>query len=100
VQVPRDHLERGVARQTRNADGSAYDWSPTLEGLFHVKSEPGGCGGQGAHVAVAYNGHCFFIDETDQDSKSTFSLLMELARLQFPGQTGRVPILTIPIGGR
>jgi hypothetical protein len=100
VQVPADHLARGIARQTRNADGSPFDWAPTLDGLFLVKSRPGDCGDEGAHVSVPYQGHCFFIDETDQDTKSTFALLMELARLQFPGQSGHAPMLTIPIGGR
>lgn len=98
VQVPTEHLERRLARQTLRADGSPYDWSPVLEGLFAVKSEPGGCGGKPAHVAVPYHGHCFFIDQADHDTKSTFALLMELARLQFPGNAGHAPMLTIPIG--
>lgn len=100
VQVPAEHLERGVARRTLKADGSPYDWEPTLRGLFKVKSQPGECGSEESHVAVGYSGHCFFIDETDQDTKSTFALLMELARLEVPSQTSRSPILTIPLGGR
>ena len=101
VQVPAEHLSRGVARQTRRPDGTAFDWEPVLRGLFKVKSEQGDCGSEDSHVAVAYSGHCFFIDETDQDTKSTFALLMELARLEVPsGQSGRAPILTIPLGGR
>lgn len=100
VQVPADHLERGVARQTKKPDGTPYDWEPVLRGLFKVKSEQGDCGGEDAHVSVGYSGHCFFIDATDQETKSTFALLMELARLEVPGQAGRAPILTIPLGGR
>jgi hypothetical protein len=100
VQVPLEHLTRGVARQTKNTDGTSFDWEPVLQGLFKVKSAPGECGGEDAHVAVGYSGHCFFIDATDQDTKSTFALLMELARLEVPGQQGRAPILTIPLGGR
>ena len=73
---------------------------PVLHGLFKVNAEPGDCGSEDSHVAVAYSGHCFFIDETDQDTKSTFALLMELARLEVPGQAGHAPILTIPLGGR
>lgn len=100
VQVPSEHLTRGVARQTRKPDGTPFDWEPVLRGLFKVKSEPGQCGGEDAHVSVSYSGHCFFIDATDQDTKSTFALLMELARLEVPSQAGRAPILTIPLGGR
>ncbi len=100
VQVPAEHLTRGVARQTRKPDGTPFDWEPVLRGLFKVKSEPGECGSEESHVSVGYSGHCFFIDATDQDTKSTFALLMELARLEVPGQAGRAPILTIPLGGR
>ena len=100
VQVPKEHLERGLARVTKRADGSAFDWEPLLRGLFQVKSEPGDCGDDGASVAVPYNGACFFIDATDHDSRSTFALLMELARLEVPTQAARSPILTIPLGGR
>jgi hypothetical protein len=35
----------------------------------------------------AYKDFWFYIDETDQDTKSTFSLLMELARLELAGRS-------------
>ncbi len=100
VEVPAEHLSRGVARQTKKPDGTPFDWEPVLHGLFKVKSEQGDCGSEDSHVSVGYAGHCFFIDATDQDTKSTFALLMELARLEVPGQAGHAPILTIPLGGR
>jgi hypothetical protein len=53
-----------------------------------------------AHVAVPYKGHGFYIDETDQDTKATFSLLMELSRLELVGKAGPGPVLTLPISGR
>lgn len=101
VEVPADHLERGLARRTRRPDGTPFDWEPVLRGLFKVKSAPGDCGDEAAQVAVNYSGHCFFIEATDAETKSTFALLMELARLEVPaGQSSRAPILTIPLGGR
>ena len=98
VRVPAEHLAQGIAPQTRLSDGSVFDWGPLLKGLFTVRSAEGDCGREPAHVAVPYQGYCFFIDRTDHDSKSTFALLMELARLQFPGHAGKAPVLTIPLG--
>lgn len=98
VQVPADHLERGLARTTRSPDGRPFDWEPLMRGLFRVRSQAGDCGDAPAHVAVVYDEHCFFIDETDHDTKSTFALLMELARLEVPAGEAKEPILTIPLG--
>ncbi|MFZ5440105.1 MAG: hypothetical protein ACOZQL_08860 [Myxococcota bacterium] len=99
VQVPREHLERGLARQTLNADGTPFDWAAQLAGLFSVKSVRGPCAPEEAHVAVEYAGACFFIEASDHETKSTFSLLMEHARLELSGKTGQgAPLLTIPLG--
>ena len=53
-----------------------------------------------AQVAVPYQGYWFYIDRTDQDTKATFSLLMELSRLELIGKTGVGPVLTLPVSGR
>lgn len=101
VAVPDEHLAGGLARQTKHPDGRRYDWNAELAGLFSVKSLPGSCAPESAHVAIEYAEHCFFIEATDQDTKATFSLLMELARLQLADKAGRAgPMLTIPLGGR
>jgi hypothetical protein len=39
-------------------------------------------------------------EDTDQETKSTFSLLMELARLELTGKAGPGPQLALPIGGK
>lgn len=46
-----------------------------------------------------YLDHWFWIDERDIDTKSTFSLLIELSRLELQGRGGTAPVLTIPVGG-
>jgi hypothetical protein len=98
VNVPAEHLQKGLARETRSADGKPYDWAPLLAGLFNVKSTTADCS-VSAHVAVEYAGYCFFIDATDHDTRATFSLLMELSRLQLSENTGsKAPLLTIPLG--
>lgn len=98
VEVPEEHFERGLARRTVRADGKAYDWPAQLRGLFQVKSRPGDCEDD-AHVAVPYDGWCFFIEAADFDSKATFALLMELSRLEVPNSSKQAPLLTIPLGG-
>jgi len=98
VDVPPEHLESGQARQTKTADGKPFDWAPQLAGLFHVRSERGGCSGDAAAVAVEYRGACFFIERNDHDSRATFALLIELARLEVPSNRQNAPILTLPLG--
>ena len=53
-----------------------------------------------ALVAVPYRGYWFYIDDTDHETKSTFSLLLELSRLELAGKTGVGPVLTLPVTGR
>lgn len=98
VDVPPEHLESGQARQTKTADGKPFDWAPQLAGLFHVRSERGGCSGDAAAVAVEYRGACFFIERNDHDTRATFALLIELARLEVPSNRQNAPILTLPLG--
>ena len=71
-----------------------------MEGLFRVGAVKGRDRPAHAHVAVPYRDHWFYIDQTDQDTKATFSLLMELSRLELTGKTGPGPILTLPVTGR
>lgn len=98
VDVPAEHFETGQARQTKTADGKPFDWAPQLAGLFHVRSSRGGCAGDEAAVAVEYRGACFFIERNDHDTRATFALLIELARLEVPSNRQNAPILTLPLG--
>ena len=101
VDVPASHLASGEAPLTRGADGGAFDWNQVLGGLFQVGSACGKKPPANAHVAILYKGYWFYIDERDRDSKATFSLLVELSRLQLSGdKAGTGPVLTLPIGGR
>jgi len=71
-----------------------------MRGFFRVRSAKEHKRPPGAHVAVPYKDYWFYIDDTDQETKSTFSLLMELARLELAGKTGPGPQLTLPVGGK
>jgi len=41
------------------------------------------------HVAIPYKGHWFYILETDHVTKATFSLLLEIVRLELTGKSGQ-----------
>jgi len=96
VDVPTEHRARGLATVTRDAAGREYDWNEVMRDLFHVRTSPERPAN--AHVAVQYKGQWFYVAESDQDTKSTFSLLVELSRLELAGKTGPGPQLTLPIG--
>ena len=98
VEVPEPHRARGLATITRDAAGQDFDWQQVMAELFRVRSQPGTERPANAHVAVRYKDHWFYVDEADQDSKSTFSLLVELSRLELTGKSGPGPQLTLPIG--
>lgn len=101
IEVPADHVQRGFAVQTRAGDGQPFDWSQVTRGLFRVVSVTTEQPPAWAHVAVKYLDHWFCIDKRDADTMSTFSLLMELARLELPGASrAGGPTLTLPLGGR
>ena len=91
---------QGKVIQQRPLPGLAHARLVLTDGLFRVHSVKSDKRPPNAHVAVPYKGHWFYIDETDQDTKSTFSLLVELSRLELAGKAGPGPVLTLPVGGR
>lgn len=100
IDVPDEHVTSGVAAVTREPSGARFDWRPLMDGLFRVRSARGSDRPAGAHVAIPYKGYWFFVDETDHETKATFSLLVELSRLELIGKPGSGPILTLPLTGR
>jgi hypothetical protein len=100
IEIPPDHAGKGYATITRDASGAPYDWLLMTRGLFHVKWASGEERPPQAHVAARYLDYWFYIDRSDQDTKSTFSLLMELSRLEVAGKAGPGPVLTIPVSGK
>jgi hypothetical protein len=100
VDIPPDHAKRGLVTVTLDTHGQPFDWALVMSSFFRVHSvkTKGNERPPDAHVAVQYKSYWFYIDDTDQDTKSTFSLLMELARLELAGRPGPGPQLTLPIG--
>jgi hypothetical protein len=99
VEVPPEHQRRELVRVTVDEDARVFDWQQVLRGLFKVSSASGQKP-PGARVAVQYRGYWFYIEETDQDTLTTFSLLLELSRLELSGQSAPGPVLTLPLSGR
>lgn len=100
IDVPAEHAADDLVTVTRDADGQVFDWGKIMEGLFRVCSVKADARPPKAHVAVLYHGYWFYIDQRDLATKATFSLLMELARLELSGKPGPGPQLTLPVGGR
>ena len=99
VDIPPDHATRGLVTVTLDEHGQAFDWGLIMRDFFSVHSAKLKQRPPNAHVAVQYKDYWFYIDETDQQTKSTFSLLMELARLELAGKNGgAAPLLTLPVG--
>ena len=100
VEVPPAHQAQGVARTTRHPDGKPFDWTQVTRGLFRVRQSAAEQPPANAHVAIRYLGHWFSIERGDHDSLSTFSLVLELARLELSGKAAPGPALTLPLTGR
>lgn len=98
IDVPAEHLARGMARQTFDESGHPFDWGQTTSGLFTVHHQAGGERPPSARVAIPYRGYWFYIDEADQATKATFSLLVEMSRLELNVKSGPGPVLTLPVG--
>ena len=100
VEVPPAHLAQNLARTTRSAEGKPFDWTEVTRGLFKIRQSVAEQPPANAHVAIRYLGHWFFIERGDHDSLSTFSLVLELARLELSGKVAPGPTLTLPLTGR
>ncbi len=99
IEIPSEHAAAGLVTVTRDPSGQPFDWQRVTTDLFRVYSVQSDKRPPRAHVAVLYKGYWFYILETDHDTKATFSLLMELARLELTGKTGPSPVLTLPLSG-
>jgi hypothetical protein len=103
VEVPPDHLRRGVAKPTLESDGSLFDWRQVTNGLFSVKAVCQTKRPECAAVAVRHRGYWFDIEDADQSSKSTLNLLRPARRLDLDAFAGdrrppSGPTLTLPVG--
>jgi hypothetical protein len=95
VQVPEEDVVAGRVTVTRDAAGQPFDWQRVTEGILTIRSstEPP----DNASVAINYRNSWFYIDDSDLDSKSTFSLLGQVYQLQAGDAKSVAPVLTLPV---
>ncbi len=96
VDAPAGDALAGLVTTTTSKDGTAFDWGAVSDSLVAISSQPGQP--KSAAVAVQYRGSWFYIDDSDLDSKSSFSLLGQLFALRVGKGSGPTPTLTLPIG--
>jgi len=99
IDVPAEHVAAGLAPLALDPVGTTFDMQAVTDGLFHVYTCEGRKPPPTAYVAVKYRGYWYYIDDRDQASKTTFALVLQLARIDFgsPEPTGG-PFLTLPVG--
>lgn len=93
VEVPAEHEELGLVTVTRDANGARFDWNQVLAGTFRVRS--GSTAPVTASIKVHYRGAWFWIEDSDLESKSTFSLLAMLFALRAGEGQSAVPVFAI-----
>jgi hypothetical protein len=98
VDVPVQHLRCGIAVPTLEPDGKVFDWQQVMGGLFTVHSSMQHCRPKHALVAVKYCGCWFYVDDRDNDSKITFTLMMVMSRANQVATPRGGPALTLPVG--
>ncbi|OHE70590.1 MAG: hypothetical protein A2007_04695 [Verrucomicrobia bacterium GWC2_42_7] len=95
IEIPSEHIEKGLVTVTKNADGSPFNWDNATGKLFKVycdKKRP-----VDAFAWVRYHGYWYYIKDNDLHSKSTFHLLSELFSVQAGRPTPREPVLMLSI---
>jgi hypothetical protein len=98
VIVPPEHVLEGLVTTAMEPDGRPFDWQQVTEGLFTVHSVKQKCRPKQAAVAVKYRDHWFYIDDRDQPSKVSFSLVLAMTRVNLLGVRKGGPMLTLPVG--
>jgi len=96
VDAPRQHVAAGFASPSEDFNDVSAGASSALQELFLVHSsteEP-----SQAAVKVFYRDTWFYIEDADQDSKTTFALLSILITLKSGDASGIMPLITIPSG--
>lgn len=93
VRVPADDIQKGKASADQPKDlQSSTDASDWLV-IKSSNSRP-----SGSSLSIQYKGHWFYIDDTDLQSRETFSMLTALFAVVGGTVPGAHPVLTLPVG--
>jgi hypothetical protein len=97
IEVPQEDVRKGKLTTTKYSDGLPFYWSDLFSNLFQIKSSSGKP--SDAFVSIQYRGSWFYIDDTDVESKRTYSLFSQIFAIQAGKIEVERPTLTLPIGG-
>jgi hypothetical protein len=93
VDVPDSHVSAGWVEVFPEPDVGTEDVILPLR-VHSQKERPAN-----AFCAVRYQGHWFYVDQADLESKAVFQMLLALFELQAPTGGAVAPLLTLPAGG-
>ncbi len=91
VEIPQAHRERNFAEVVAGGEDEVLRRIPLR---VHSQVEPP----EDAFVAVQFEGHWFYIVQSDHQSKRSFGLLEYLFQMQAPQTPTVGPLLTVPTG--
>jgi len=96
VNVPESDKSAGLVTTTLTGEGNEFNWGDVAGSLFSVDSQSQSP--DSSAVAVQYRNNWFYIDDSDLDSKSSFSLLGQLFALRVGKGESVAPMITLPVG--
>src|SRR5262249_22261452 len=83
VEVPCEPLEAGLVKPPAAPAGTLFDGRIVTDGLFAVHACKGHKPPPTAFVAIKYRDYWYYIDDTDQQSKEIFALVLGISCLDF-----------------
>ena len=96
VEAPEEDQARGKVTLTRHLSGKPFNWTDVTGDILQVRSQSNRP--SEAAMAIYYRDSWFYIDDSDLQSKSTFSLLSQIFSLQSGDAKDMGPLLTLPLG--
>ena len=96
VEAPEEDRARGKVTLTRYPSGKPFNWSDVTGDILQVHSQSNQP--SEAAMAIYYRDSWFYINDSDLQSKSTFSLLAQIFSLQSGNAKDKGPLLTLPLG--
>jgi hypothetical protein len=97
VEIPPADIQAGRVTRTLTQAGAPFDWNRMLADVIDIHSSAQRP--DSAAVAVPYRGGWFYIRDDDLQSKTTFSLLAQLATLQAGPAPSAGASLSFSVGG-
>jgi len=96
VNVPEAHAAAGLVTISDIEAPETQTWQEFLSDQFTVQSSADKP--SHAFVQIQYRDHWYWIDDSDLETKTTFSLILFLLSLQSAASDGATPLLTINSG--